>query len=153
MAQGFESLQVWQAAHELRVAVHRRVVPCLPPEERFDLIQQIRRASKSIGANIAEGYGRFYWMDNVRFCYNARGSLAETLDHLIVARDLGYIDSTLYQEIRSAADRAFRLLNGYIAYLKQRRFGADEPGANVPTITPPSTLTPDASHSPNDPTP
>jgi four helix bundle protein len=111
--------------------VHQRIAPCLPAEEKWDLASQIRRSSKSIGANIAEGHGRFYYQDNVRFCYNARGSLAETIQHLIVARDLNYITGALYNEGRVQAEQIYRLLNGYIAYLKQRKIGEHEPGANV----------------------
>jgi four helix bundle protein len=131
MADGFEALQVWQTAHALRLLIHWRVVPCLPKSEQWDLTNQIRRASKSIGANIAEGYGRFYFQDNVRFCYNARGSLLETIDHLIAARDLGYIEPALYAEARSLADSNYRLLNGYIAFLKKRKVGVNEPGAAI----------------------
>lgn len=69
--------------------VHKKLIPVLPKEERFDLTDQVRRSSKSVPANIAEGYGRFYYMDNVRFCYNARGSLDETANHIRAALDLG----------------------------------------------------------------
>jgi four helix bundle protein len=131
MPEGFEALQVWQTAHALRLLVHRRVALALPQHEQWDLARQIRRSSKSIGANIAEGYGRYYFQDNVRFCYNARGSLLETIDHLVAARDLGYIDQSLYAEARNLADSNYRLLNGYIAYLKKRKFGADEPGSAI----------------------
>ena len=113
---GFEGLQVWQKAHQLMLDTHKRLVPLLPPDERYDLAFQIRKSSKSVGANIAEGYGRFYYMDNVRFCYNARGSLDETVNHLLDARDLEYCPQPLYKELRSQADEVRRLLNGYICY-------------------------------------
>ena len=77
---GFESLKVWQKSHQLMLDIHHELLPLLPKEERYGLNDQIRRSSKSIGANIAEGYGRFYYGDNVHFCYNARGSLDETLN-------------------------------------------------------------------------
>jgi four helix bundle protein len=131
MPDGFEALQVWQVAYALLLMVHRQIAPALPQHEQWDLSKQIRRSSKSIGANIAEGYGRYYFQDNVRFCYNARGSLLETIDHLVAARDLGYIEPKLYSEARSLADSNYRLLNGYIAYLKKRKFGADEPGSKI----------------------
>jgi four helix bundle protein len=131
MADGFEGLEVWQKAHALMLFVHQRIAPCLPADEKWDLAAQIRRSSKSIGANIAEGHGRFYYQDNVRFCYNARGSLGETIQHLIVARDLNYITDGLYNEGRALADQVYRLLNGYIAYLKQRKIGEYEPGADI----------------------
>ncbi len=113
MAEGFESLIVWQKAHALMLFVHREVVPHLPPEEKWDLAHQIRRSSKSIGANIAEGHGRFYYRDRVRFCYNARGSLSETENHLRDARDLTYISESIYRRDRDLAADAQRLLNGY----------------------------------------
>ena len=131
MPEGFEALQVWQVAHALRLMVHRQIAPALPKHEQWDLGKQIRRSSKSIGANIAEGYGRYYFQDNVRFCYNARGSLLETIDHLVIARDLGYIEPKLYMDARSLADSSYRLLNGYIAYLKKRKIGAHEPGSTI----------------------
>ncbi len=105
MAEGFEGLEVWQSAHKLRILTHRKIVPRLPKDEKFDLAFQIRKFSKSIGANIAEGYGRFYYQDNVRFCFMARGSLDETIDHLIDARDLDYLDQGLYSEARSLPTR------------------------------------------------
>ena len=127
----FESLDAWKKARELMLFIHQEIVPRMPAEEKWDLTAQIRRSSKSVGANIAEGHGRFYFLDNVRFCYNARGSLAETIHHLSDARDLGYISPKNYQQARDLADSAFRLLNGYIGYLKSRKYGAQEPGANL----------------------
>jgi four helix bundle protein len=131
MGESFENLKVWQKAHELMLFVHREVVPLLPKEEKWDLADQIRRSSKSAGANIAEGYGRFYYKDRVRFCYNARGSLAETENHLIDARNLEYIPSQIYQNGRNLAGEAQRLLNGYVDYLKREKPGKDEPGIDI----------------------
>ncbi len=131
MAEGLEGLEVWRKAHELMLFVHRQIVPLLPREEKWNLSDQIRRSSKSVAANIAEGYGRFYYQDNVRFCYNARGSLTETISHLIAARDLDYISIEVYQAGRKLTDEVYRLLNGYIAYLKRSKQGTNEPGANL----------------------
>jgi four helix bundle protein len=129
--QSFETLKVWQKAHQLTLDIHKRLIPILPKEERFDLVDQIRRSSKSVGANIAEGNGRFYYMDNVRFCYQARGSLDETLNHMKVALDLGYCLKELYGEFRTQAEEVRRLLNGYITWLKTQKVGAKEPGAII----------------------
>ena len=131
MGESFENLKVWQKAHELMLFVHREVVPLLPKDEKWDLADQIRRSSKSAGANIAEGYGRFYYKDRVRFCYNARGSLAETDNHLIAARHLEYVCPHIYQKGRDLAGEAQRLLNGYIDYLKREKPGKDEPGIDI----------------------
>lgn len=131
MAEGFEGLEAWRKAHELTLFIHRRILPILPLEEKWNLCSQIRRSCKSIAANIAEGYGRFYYQDNVRFCYNARGSLLETINHLVDARDLEYIPADLYHQAREMADEEYRILNGYIGYLKRCKQGANEPGANL----------------------
>jgi four helix bundle protein len=131
MGESFENLKVWQKAHELMLFVHREVVPLLPKEEKWDLADQIRRSSKSAGANIAEGYGRFYYKDRVRFCYNARGSLTETQNHLIDARHLEYISPQIYAKGCGLAGEAQRLLNGYIDYLKRERPGKNEPGIDI----------------------
>ncbi len=128
---GFEGLKVWQKAHQLMLDVHKKLIPLLPSEEKWDLASQVRRSSKSIGANIAEGYGRHYYMDNVRFCYNARGSLDETVNHFRDALDLKYCPEALYRELRNQADEIRKLLNGYISWLKTQKTGEKEPGANL----------------------
>jgi len=129
--QSFETLKTWQKAHQLMLDVHKKLVPLLPKEEKYDLADQVRRSSESVSANIAEGAGRYYYMDNVRFCYNARGSLDETLDHLIDARDLKYCPISLYEDLRGQIEEIRRLLNGYISWLKTKKIGENEPGAKL----------------------
>jgi four helix bundle protein len=73
--QGLETLEVWKMAKDLALTVYKQVLPKLPDEEKWNLNTQIRRAALSISANLAEGHGRFYYQENVRFCYIARGSL------------------------------------------------------------------------------
>ncbi|MBI3151641.1 MAG: four helix bundle protein [Chloroflexi bacterium] len=131
---GFEGLKVWQKAHALMLDVHKKLVPAIlqvSKDERFDLVSQIRRSSKSVPANIAEGHGRFYYGDNVRFCYNARGSLDETVSHLRAAIDLEYCSKSLYENLRAQADETRRMLNGYIDWLKEKKIGEKEPGASL----------------------
>ena len=129
--QSFEKLITWQKAHQLMLDVHQKLLPLIPKEEKYVLVDQIRRSSKSVGANIAEGAGRYYYMDNVRFCYQARGSLDETLNHLIVAHDLNYCSLELYKSFRDQIEEIRRLLNGYIEWLKKKKIGKDEPGARL----------------------
>ena len=124
--QTFEGLECWKACRQLRLFVSRRVVVSFPKEERFDLSSQIRRAARSATANIAEGFGRYNYRDNYKFCSNARGSLFEVLDHLITAQDDGYIPVELLAEGRALFDEAKRLLNGYMSYL-QRAATAETP--------------------------
>lgn len=83
----FEDLEAWQAARALRIFVFRTIVPRLRELREFDLVDQIKRPSRSVTNNIAEGHGRYHFRDNYRFCSNARGSLSEPLDHLIICED------------------------------------------------------------------
>ena len=129
--QSFEKLKTWQKAHELMLDIHKKLIPLFPKEEKYGLADQLRRSSKSVPANIAEGSGGYYYMDNVRFCYNARGSLDETRSHLIVARDLAYCPVSLYENLRSQVEEIRRLLTGYIARLKPKKVGENEPGAKL----------------------
>jgi four helix bundle protein len=115
----FEELKCWQAAREVRLFVAHRVVPLLPRDERFRLVDQLCRAARSITANIAEGYGRFHYLENSKFCSIARGSATEVLDHLITAHDESMISADLLAEGRRKVAALLHLLNGYMAYLKR----------------------------------
>ena len=115
----FEELEAWKAARALRVFVFRKIVPELKQHREFDLLDQIKRSSRSIGNNIAEGYGRYHFRDNYRFCSNARGSLSETLDHLITCNDDELITGDLLIEGRALFDHALKVLNGYMQWLKR----------------------------------
>jgi four helix bundle protein len=128
--QGLKRLQVWVRAKDFALKIYKQALPLLPSEEKWNLNQQLRRSSLSISANIAEGYGRFYFQDNVRFCYNGRGSLEETLSHLVCAFEIGYLPDDLYNKLGSEGDEIDKMLNGSISYLKKNKQGANEPGTN-----------------------
>jgi four helix bundle protein len=127
---GLEKLDVWCKARDFAVRIHKEILVLLPPEEKWVLNQQLRRSSQSIPANIAEGHGRFYFQENVRFCYIARGSLEETLSHIVHAQKVGYIPEPLYKSFVSDGEELNRLINGYIGFLKKSKQGSNEPGAN-----------------------
>jgi len=116
--QGLEDLKVWQKARELAVQVCKELLPQLPPEEKFALSQQMRRAVQSVPANIAEAYGRYSFQDAMRFLYIARGSLEETYSQLVIAMDLDYSDTDTISACMEKYKETARLLNGYINYLK-----------------------------------
>jgi four helix bundle protein len=116
----FEDLEVWRAGRNLRRDLSQ-LVKQFPSDEKFRLADQILRASRSVTANIAEGYGRFYYQENIQFCRQARGSLFELLDHLTVVYDEGYIDEEKFRGFRERVFEVIRMLNGYIRYLKQRK--------------------------------
>ena len=79
----FEDLKAWQACRDLRRFVSRSIIPLLPRSEQFRLTDQLYRCSRSTTANIAEGYGRYHYLDKVKFCSQARGSVYEVLDHAL----------------------------------------------------------------------
>jgi four helix bundle protein len=125
-----ETLEVWKKAKEFSLRVYREVLPLLPSEEKWNLNQQLRRSSSSIPANIAEGYGRFYYQETIRFCYTARGSLEETLSHLVLCFELKYTPKELFDTLEQDGEKLTQLINGYIGYLKRSKQGQSEPGAN-----------------------
>ncbi|WP_100629630.1 four helix bundle protein [Algoriphagus formosus] len=115
----FEDLICWQKAYNLKRRLKRDVLSKLPRTEQYELRSQILRAARSSTANIAEGWGRFHYLDSNKFYYNSRGSIAEILDYLIEARDDEYISDELFTELKSQLLEAIRVLNGYIFYLKR----------------------------------
>jgi four helix bundle protein len=127
---GLDALVVWQKSVDFAERLHRQVLPVLPNEEKWSLGQQLRRASQSIAANIAEGYGRYYYQEGIRFCYIARGSLEEVYSFLIFAERVNYLPEELLNELYQDIDEIRRLLSGYINYLKRNKRGENEPGAH-----------------------
>ena len=128
---GLESLEAWCKSKEFSLRIYREVLPVLPSEEKWNLNQQVRRSALSIPANIAEGYGRYYYQDNVRFCYIARGSLEETLSHLVITHEMDYIPTSLFDSLEQDGEKLLQLINGYIGYLKRSKQGRNEPGAGL----------------------
>ena len=114
----FEDLSVWQLARNYRHAIYQ-ITSKFPQQENYQLNAQIRDAAISITANIAEGYGRFHFKENIQFCRISRGSLNETLDHLHAAVDEGYISKDDFNKIYSQGREVEKVLNGYIGYLKR----------------------------------
>src|SRR4051812_48975741 len=124
----FEDLDCWKECRALRLFIAQEVVRALPKEERFRLGDQLLRAARSTTANIAEGYGRFHYLDNAKFCSNSRGSCWEVLDHLITAHDEKLVSLELATEGRNLVIGAVKVVNGYMSYLKRahKPDGSDE---------------------------
>lgn len=89
----FENLQVWQIGRDLVAKVYMLTIS-LPQSEAFGLTTEIKRAALSIPANIAEGFGRYHYLDKAKFYLNARGSLYELKSHLVIAHELGYLNQS-----------------------------------------------------------
>jgi len=123
---GFEDLECYQLAI-LVMKEGYRIALCLPPQEKYNLADQLRRAAASGVLNIAEGYGRYHYLDCLRFYYYARGSLMETLSALIACDELQYTSGELARQ-RDLCHTALRSLNGYIRYVRSQQQGKQEYG-------------------------
>jgi four helix bundle protein len=121
---GFEDLECYQLALRVMVNAHE-LAKKLPTEEKYDLVVQVRKSSKSTPANIAEGYGRHHYLDSLKFYSNARGSLSETRSHFISAHMLGYIDQVYFAALYALTQHAEKSLNGYMTYVRKQRAGED----------------------------
>ena len=116
----FEDLEVYQVAREFRKTMYR-VTRGLPDIEKFGLASQIRRAAVSLTNNIAEGHGRFHFLEQIKFTLHSRGSLEELIDDLNVCDDEQYLP---VEEIASLKQRGWRLrqlIDGYIRYLRAQK--------------------------------
>jgi len=114
----FEDLECYKAGRELRKSI-ARLARTLPREEQYRLKDQIIRSSRSITANIAEGFGRHHPQENLQFCRQARGSLMETFDHLNTTLDEELISYEDYAGMREQWNHVRALLSGYISYLQK----------------------------------
>jgi len=126
---GLETLVVWQKAIKFAALLCKTYLIKFPNEEKFALIDQVRRSAQSIPANIAEGHGRFYYQEGIHYAYIARGSLEETRSHLTYAFEMGYISSDELSSLKKEIEEIRRLINGYVNYLKKTKRGVYEPGS------------------------
>ena len=115
----FTDMEVWQKSRLLRNNVSE-LTKSFPSEEKYRLSDQIIRSSRSVGNNIAEGHGRFHYVDSSKFLINARGSLIETMDHLVIALDEKYINDDIFNKFKDDCEECLRMLNGYINYLRNQ---------------------------------
>ena len=110
-------LIVWQKSHELVLNIYK-ITKSFPKEELYGLTSQIRRAAVSIPSNIVEGRARGSNKEYKRFLLISRGSLEEVKYQLLLARDLQYVESNIYNKTVNLTDEVGRLLNGLINSLK-----------------------------------
>ncbi len=116
----FEDLDVWKVCRALRTQI-ATIVRTFPKEEQYRLRDQLIRASRSVTANLAEGYGRFHYTENIQFARQARGSLYEIIDHLTVAQEEKLISDETFTLVREAVLRAVLVVNGFIRYLSKAK--------------------------------
>lgn len=122
----FTDLEVYKECRQLRKKVSTLVQGYFPVDEKYKLSDQVIRSSRRVTACLAEGYGRYYYKESIQYCRMSRGSLLETLGHLITAYDENYISTDTLQEFKVHIDSCGRLLNGYINYLLKTKQEKDE---------------------------
>ena len=115
----FEELKCWQSCRKVRIFISE-LVKTYPKEEKFSLVDDMKRAARSTTHNIAEGFGRFHYQENVQFCRVSRGSLYELIDQLITSKDEGFISDKDCQKGRDLISETLAILNGYINYLSRK---------------------------------
>src|SRR5438445_8179076 len=118
--QTFEDLEVYQVARGFRKTMYQ-VAKRLPEEEKFALTNQIRRAAVSVTNNIAEGHGRFHFLEQIKFMLQSRGSLEELLDDLNVCADEDYLPAADMAPLKERGWRVRQLIEGYVRYLRSQK--------------------------------
>ncbi|MCK6648926.1 MAG: four helix bundle protein [Bacteroidia bacterium] len=108
----FKNLIVWQKAHELVLNIYKETKK-FPKDEVYALTNQLRRASISIAANIAEGYKKKTIPNKINFLNISEGSLEEVKYYIILSKDLEYISNSKADEFEKLCDEIGRLINGY----------------------------------------
>ena len=113
----WRELEVWKKAHKLVLEIYK-LTSSFPSAEKYGLIDQLRRASYSIPANIVEGQSRNTTKEYLTFLYNARGSIEEIRYFLFLSKELDYINDDIYQKFESEYAFVSKMLNGLIKSLK-----------------------------------
>ena len=114
----FYDLDAWKKSHELVLKIYK-ITNDFPKEEKYGIISQLRRAASSISANIAEGFSRYHFKDKIRFYYQARGSLTEVQNFLILSRDLNYISREDFEDLGKKTKDIAKLINGLIRSIEK----------------------------------
>jgi four helix bundle protein len=114
----FKELKCWQQGKILRNDIKNLIVK-FPDYEKYELASQMRRVSRSVTHNIAEGFGRFHHQENIQFCRIARGSLSELIDQVDVCLDEKYILNDEAERLEEQINEVMKILNGYINYLQK----------------------------------
>ena len=116
----FYDLDSWKESHRLVVTVYR-LVRGFPRDEKFGVTDQLRRAASSVTANIAEGFGRYHYKDKAHFYYQARGSVKEVENFLLLVRDLGYVSKTELDIPWNLCKKSEMLINGLIRSTEKQK--------------------------------
>lgn len=118
MANDFTKLKIWQKAHTLTLDIYS-LSKNFPPEELYALTSQVRRSAISVELNIAEGHGRYHYLEEVKFLVMARGSITETQSSLVLAKDLQYCSDEKAKRIFDEYTGLIKQINSLISYKRK----------------------------------
>jgi len=116
----FYNLNAWRKAHEFVLEIYKTTKK-FPKEELYGITSQLRRASASIAANIAEGFSRYHYNDKIRFYHNARGSVSETQNFLFLAKDLSFLNEKEFKDIFGLSEEVNKLINGLVRSIENQK--------------------------------
>lgn len=111
----FTDLNAWKESHKLVLVIYK-ITKEFPKEEVYGLTSQLRRCAISISSNIAEGFSRQSFKDKANFYSIALGSVTELQNQLLVAKDVGYLKSEIFNQIANQSVAVHKLINGLIKY-------------------------------------
>ena len=117
--QDFRRLHVWKKAHELTLEIYKQT-ESFPKSELYGLTSQIRRAAVSIASNIAEGAGRSTDVEFARFIEIAGGSASEVEYQLLLAMDLGFLESASHESLNMHVNEVKKMLNSFSRTLRSK---------------------------------
>ncbi len=113
----FTDLIAWKESHKLTLLIYRNTEN-FPINERYSLVDQMRRAAVSISSNIAEGFSRQSKKEKIQFDYTAKGSLTELQNQLLLSKDIGYIKKEVFSLIAEQTVLVDKLIMGLIKSLR-----------------------------------
>jgi four helix bundle protein len=117
--QHFYDLNVWKDAHRLSIKIYE-ITDKFPKKEMYGMSDQLRRASASVGANIAEGFGRFHYKEKIKFYYNARGSVCEVQNFIFLAQDVGYLEKDHARDVFTKYEDLNKRINQFIKSVNEK---------------------------------
>ena len=108
----FKNIIVWQKSHELVLKIYKYTKD-FPTEEKYSLVDNMRRAAMSIPNNFVEGYRRKGYKDALNFFNRSDASLAELEYQTLISFDLGFLNEENYKDLKNTEEEVGRLLNGW----------------------------------------
>lgn len=118
MGNGIENFKTYKMAERLEIFLHK-LTKKFPVDEKYRMVDQIRRASGAISSNIAESYGRYSYKEKIRYMHIARGESYELKQLIIRSEKKNYIKKDSLQFIDSRIIELIKCINGYIRFLKK----------------------------------